>query len=228
VIDDAQRELRPGEQLVVTGPLRGGARLDRATDAELVRLRDDVRGRHVFEYASGARVEGRLVRHVRRGDGRLLHFVLADARVELPGRPPEAFADFVLIPAGDFVTAQAGAVDPSFFPDTDFPGKRVPEPRALPDRDLELLELYEAARAAHEAGPAAMDEAFPLIHLRLGRDFPREWLLRWNLLESLEKRGLDPPRAASLKAELEALEIALNYEQPIATGLRYLASLKKR
>jgi phenylalanine-4-hydroxylase len=228
VVDDAQRALRPDEQLVVTGSLRGGARLDRATDAELARLRDEARGRHVFEYASGARVEGRLVRHVRRHDGRLLHLVLADARVELPGRSPEALAEFVLIPAADFVTAQAGAVDPSFFPETEFPGTRVPKPRTLPDRDLELLELYQAARAAHEAGPDAMNDAFPLIHMHLGRHFPREWLLRWNLLESLQKRGLDRPRAASLQAELEALEIALNYEQPIATGLRYLASLKKR
>lgn len=228
VIGDAQRDLRPAEQLVVTGTLRGGARLDRASDTELARLRDERSGRHVFEYATGARVEGRLVRHARRADERLLHLVLADARVELPGRAPASLEEFVLIPAGDFVTAQAGAVDPSYFPDTEFPGTRVPKPRELPERDLDLLELYQAALSAHEAGPAAMLDAFPHIHARLGRDFPREWLLRWNLLESLEKRSLDAPRAASLKAELESLEIALNYEQPIATGLRYLASEKKR
>lgn len=228
VIDDAQRALRPAEQLVLTGALRGGARLDRATDADLARLRDEASGRHVFEFASGASVEGRLLRHARRSDGRLLHLVLADARVALPRRGEEACAEFVLVPAADFVTAQAGAVDPSFFPDTEFPGKRVPEPRDLPVRELELLELYQSALAAHEEGPEAMSEAFPSIHARLGRDFPREWLLRWNLLESLEKRDLDAPRAASLKAELEALEVALNYEQPIATGLRYLSNLKSR
>jgi hypothetical protein len=103
----------------------------------------------------------------------------------------------------------------------------VPKPCELPERDLELLELYQAALAAHQDGADAMLEAFPLIHGQLGRKFPREWLLRWNLLESLQKQGLDPPRAASLKAELSALEIALNYEQPIATGLRYLASVRK-
>jgi phenylalanine-4-hydroxylase len=228
VIDEAQRELCPEEQLIVTGPLRGGARLERIGDAELARGRDELGGRHAFEYASGARVEGRLVRHARRSDGHLLHVLLTDARVEAPGRPPQAFSELVLVPAGDFVTAQAGAVDPSFFPVTDFPGTRVPKPRELPERDLELLELYQSALAAHQEGPDAMSKAFPLIHMRLGRDFPREWLLRWNLLESLKKRNLDPPRAASLKAELEALEIALNYEQPIATGLRYLASAEKR
>jgi phenylalanine-4-hydroxylase len=228
VIDETQRDLRPGEQLILTGPLRSGARLERIGDAELARGRDEHSGRHVFEYASGARVEGRLVRHARRHDGRLLHLLLADVRVEAEGRAPQSFAEFVLIPAGDFVTAQAGAVDPSYFPVTDFPGTRVPKPRVLPERDLELLELYQAALVAHQEGPDAMKEAFPLIHTRLGRDFPREWLLRWNLLESLQKRDLDSPRAASLKAELQALEIALNYEQPIATGLRYLASVEKR
>lgn len=228
VIEETQRALRPAEQLVVTGPLRGGARLERVRDADLVRVKNDVSGRHAFEYASGARVEGRLVRHARRADGRLLHLVLSDARVELPGRAPESLPEFVLVPAGDFVTAQAGAVDPSFFPQTEFPGTRVPKPRELPKRELELLELYEAALAAHLGGPEKMREAFPLIHHRLGRDFPREWLLRWNLLESLEKQKLDAPRVASLKAELEALEIALNYQEPIATGLRYLASVEKR
>jgi hypothetical protein len=228
VIDDAQRDLRPTEQLVFTGSLRSGARVERISDAELARGRDEHGGWHVFEYASGARVEGRLVRHARRSDGRLLHLVLTDVRVEAPGRAPQSLAELVLIPAGDFVAAQAGAVDPSFFPVTDYPGTRVPKPRELPPRELELLELYQAALAAHEEGPDAMSTAFPLIHTRLGRDFPREWLLRWNLLESLQKRNLDPARAASLKAELEALEIALNHEQPIATGLGYLASLQKR
>jgi phenylalanine-4-hydroxylase len=227
-IEDAQRALRPVEQLIVTGPLLGGARLERVSDADLARVRNDVSGKNTFEYTSGARVQGRVVRHARRGDTTLLYLVLSDARVAVPGRAPEEFAEFVLVPAGDFVTAQAGAVDPSFFPETSFPGTRVPKPHELPDRDLVLLELYQAALVAHEEGPDAMSQAFPLIHARLGRDFPREWLLRWNLLESLEKRSLDAPRAASLKAELEVLEIALNYEEPIATGLRYLASVKKR
>jgi phenylalanine-4-hydroxylase len=227
-IEEAQRSLRPEEQVVITGPLRGGARLERVSDADLARVRNDVSGRNTFEYASGARVEGRLVRQARRSDGTLLYLVLADAQVSVPGRAPEALAEFVLVPAGDFITAQAGAVAPSFFPETDFPSKRVPRPHELPDRDLALLELYQAALVAHEEGPDAMSQAFPIIHGHLSRDFPREWLLRWNLLESLEKRNLDAPRAASLKAELEALEITLNYEEPIATGLRYLASVKKR
>jgi phenylalanine-4-hydroxylase len=228
IIDPAQRDLRPNEQLILTGPLRSGVRLEHVDDAGLARARDELGGRHAFSYASGAHVEGRLVRHVRRSDGGLLHLLLVDARVEAPGRAPQAFAELVLIPAGDFVTAQAGAVDPTFFPVTQFPGTRVPKPRELPERELELLELYQAALVAHQEGPEAMNQAFPLIHARLGRDFPREWLLRWNLLESLQKRNLDPPREASLKAELQALEIALNYEQPIATGLRYLASVAKR
>jgi hypothetical protein len=59
--------------MTLTGPLRSGARLERVSDSDLVRVRNDKSVRHTFEYASGARVEGDLLRHARRADGRLLH-----------------------------------------------------------------------------------------------------------------------------------------------------------
>jgi hypothetical protein len=86
-----------------------------------------------------------------------------------------------------------------------------------------LLELYEAAWQAHHEGRAAVTSVYPLVHDRLGEAFPREWLLRWNLVETLQKLDAAPDLAATLRGELQALEVIWNYEQPIATGLRYLA-----
>jgi hypothetical protein len=70
-----------------------------------------------------------------------------------------------------------------------------------------------------------MTREFPEVHRELVRSFPDEWLLRWNLLESLLKVKDHGPLSAELKAELERLEVAFDYRQPIASGLRYLAKL---
>lgn len=224
MIQAEQRAIRPTEQWIVTGLLADGARLEEATDSELARARDERTGRHGFRFASGASVEGRLARHARGRDGRLLHLLFEDARLELPGRAPVALAEYVLVPTGEFLTAEAGAIDPSFFPETDFPRVRVPKQRELPPGDLGLLELYEAAWRAHHEGETAVTRVYPLVHQQLGRDFPREWLLRWNLVETLQKLRADPELAATMRDELAALEVSYQYEQPIATGLRYLAA----
>jgi phenylalanine-4-hydroxylase len=76
VIQKEQRDLRPSEQWIVTGPLEGGALLERASDPELARARAERTGRSELRFSSGACVQGWLARHVRRPDGRLLALVL--------------------------------------------------------------------------------------------------------------------------------------------------------
>jgi len=210
-------------QWMVTGALASGERLEQAGDGVLARALDGQSGRHELRFASGASVRGRVVRHQRGGDGRLQSLDFEQARLELPGRAPVMLDAFRLIVAGDFVTAEAGAVDPGFYPNQDFPGKRVPKPHDVPMRDRDLLGLYDAALRAHHDGAAEVRRHFPGIHATLARDFPDEWLLRWNLVESLQKLAVDPELAATLCAELEVLEASLKGEQPIATGLGYLA-----
>jgi len=62
------------------------------------------------------------------------------------------------------------------------------------------------------------------VHDELQRYYSDEWLLRWNLLESLYKLGQRIPLATTLKGELEELELKFANRQPIASGLRYLAT----
>jgi phenylalanine-4-hydroxylase len=212
---------------VVAGPLAGagadGQGLEGRSDTAIDRHRDGATGRHRFAFASGVRVEGRLARGVRRPDGRVMHLEMDDVVLSLPGRPDQQMAHYALVAAGDPVTAHAGAAAPTFYPETVVTPTRVPRPRALPERERRLLSLYERAEEAHRTGAARVQSVFPRVLAVLDRDFPREWLLRWNLLESLIKAGDDGPVARALRSELERLEVELDHDQPIASGLRYLA-----
>jgi phenylalanine-4-hydroxylase len=219
---------RLGEQCVLTGRLDGGTSLDVATDEALAARLDLASGRHRFCFDRGTSVEGRLLRTVRHADGRLMLLELGDARITLPGAAPRDIAHYVLLAAGDVVTAHAGAVDAKYHAETPFSPVRVPRHRDLPPEERAALDLYERAEGAYRAGVQATAEVFPRIHAALERDFPEEWLLRWNLLESLLRTTQTGTLAKTLWAELERLEVALDRRQPIASGLRYLeASFRK-
>jgi phenylalanine-4-hydroxylase len=208
--------------LVLTGTLAGGARLEELSDARLEELAVDRRTR--LRFASGATVDGRLTRAVRRSDGRLAFVVLEDARASAPGATPRSAASLAVLAGGDFMTAHAGALPDDGAPDAADP-VRVPRPRRLSPVAVALLGLYERAERAHLRGPASVARHYPAIHRALERRFPDEWLLRWNLLESLLKARARGPLAAALRAELEELEVRFDYRQPIASGLRYLTRL---
>jgi len=86
-----------------------------------------------------------------------------------------------------------------------------------------MLRLYQQAERAHNRGVPAMAAEFPRIHAALTREAPREWLLRWNLLESLLRTGAAPELTEVLRQELEQLELAFAHREPIASGLNFLA-----
>lgn len=220
-IHERQRALRPSEAIFVTGVLESGVRLE-ALDESALRGRTDSSGRATFRFRSGAHVSGVVEGSVRDEDGRLLHVELGDARLELPGRAPVTLPAYALVPLGEFVTAHAGAVDPTYHAETSFPDARVPKPRVFSARERELMRLYARVTAAPHA-PAALDE-LTRVHDELVRHYPEEWLLRWNLLE----RALEVPVANSfarvVAGELEALEAQYERREPIAMGLEYLDS----
>ncbi len=98
----------------------------------------------------------------------------------------------------------------------------VPTVRTLTEHDRALRALY--ARADNAWRTLSGEEArAALIDVRntLDAKFPDDWLLRWNLLESLLKLG-ETQHTAALKRDLERLEDQHARRQPIATGLRSL------
>ncbi len=209
---------------MLVGRLDDGTLLDLVTDQALAARLDATSGRHRFRFDRGAEVEGRLQRTVRHADGRLVLLELGPARLTVPGAPPREVARYLLLATGDVVTAHAGASDAKYHADTPFSPLRVPRPAACPPEEREVLELFERAERAFRSGTEEMVAAFPQIHAALERDFPEEWLLRWNMLESLLRAGVLEPLARTLWTELERLELAFDGREPIASGLRYLGA----
>ena len=207
---------------VVLGRLAQGAALERLSDGAIDRLRDPSTGRSTFEFASGARVAGHLVRTARHADGRLMHAELSDVRLSLPGASPVHVARYSLVAAGDAVSAHAGAVDPAYHPSAEGPPIRVPRPRTRPEGERRLISLYERAERAHRSVDEGVEVEFNRVVAELDRDYPDEWLLRWNLLESLLKAHSDGRAAGALRSALEGLEVRFEHRLPIASGLRYL------
>jgi phenylalanine-4-hydroxylase len=212
----------PQAHTVVTGLLEDGRSPELASDGDISRLIDRATGRHRFRFASGASVEGRLLRVARRSDGRLMYVDFEEARLALPNRAQRHLPEYRLLASGRVETAHAGAADPAYYPDLAAPSLRVPKPRVLPESDRILAGLFEQAEQAHRRGASAVAHAFPRIHEALERSHPEEWLLRWNMLESLLKVGDAGPLARALRGELERLEVRLDHREPIASGLRYL------
>jgi phenylalanine-4-hydroxylase len=184
------------------------------------------RARHSFRFESGAVVEGRVERIVGAPGGALtghctrLH--MSDVRLELPGRPAIALEHYILLAAGQPLTAHAGSVDPAYYPETAFSSVRMPRARAFERGEQRLQSLYAKAERAHRRGAESVRAAFPRIFDTLVRKYPREWLLRWNLFESLLKAQEGGPIVRAVRTELEELEVRFNHQEPIASGLEYL------
>ncbi len=128
----------------------------------------------------------------------------------------------VVVVADGALGAHAGAPS-DFFPETALPATLVPKAHTVPPREQDLLALYELSLAAlRSALGADVVPVFERVHGELRQRFPRDWLLRWNLLESLQKLGAATSLAEELRHELEELEVHYQYRQPIASGLSYL------
>ena len=168
------------------------------------------------DYVNGLSCSGRALREIRAPDGRMLGVELEAAVLSWGERV--LFRDqprCTLLFAERVVSAWAGAADPGVLAATAFSGTRVPRPRRWSVVERELERLYVRART----GDA---DAVRDVHARLSREYPEEWLLRWNLLETLTRQHLAPDLRQRLEAELLKLEVDYAYEQPIASGLRYL------
>lgn len=153
--------------------------------------------------------------------GRVLR--VEDLRFEQSGRLLAEAPQALLLVADRLTGARAGAADLNYYCATGFSAQKVPKPRSFPPKKRAMIALYERALQAHACAPSpAMLECFGQIHDTLTRDFPRDWLLRWNMLESLVKRQERGPLTQQLERELWELERLYEGREPIATGLGYL------
>jgi phenylalanine-4-hydroxylase len=176
-----------------------------------------------WELPGGMRLTGELREaHADHARGVAL-LVLESGKLLAGPHSAELRAGDVLVLATAVLGAHAGAPS-DFFTETELPRTKVPKPRAIPPREHALLGLYEAAISALRSSLGSeVLPVFERVHRELAAQFPEDWLLRWNLLESLQKLGLPGPMADDLRRELSELEVHFQYRQPIASGLAYLA-----
>ncbi|HTM46813.1 MAG TPA: aromatic amino acid hydroxylase [Polyangiaceae bacterium] len=186
-------------------------------------------GNVTLRYDSGAQVSGRVLDTLFGADGEVLALILEQVIIRIPDRPPCYEAAPYPLVFGEIVRGYAGAAHPSYHDMVPARDALVPRPRARSDTERELLALYERALESWRAQGREVFASFDSIHRALNQHFPDEWLLRWNLLESLFKLGSQhalpssgQQLATSLRRELEALEIRYLHKEPIATGLRSL------
>jgi phenylalanine-4-hydroxylase len=185
-------------------------------------------GEFSFHLASGVRCQGYAEQLHRAPDGRSALLVLRRGELWAGGELTEALAPgHVLVLAPSAEGAHAGAPS-DYFPKGELPSTKVPKAHTIPPREHELLGLYEAALGALRSGLGSdIVPVFQRVHAQLVEHFAHDWLLRWNLLESLQKLGLSGKLSEELRKELELLEVHYQYRQPIASGLSYLSQIAR-
>lgn len=207
------------------GRLEDGTALSELHEDELSRY-VDAQGRLRLRYRSGVEIEGRLERTQSNETGRLRTFTLTDAHSRLGDRvlfqPEWGIYD---VAVGETVTSCfAGPADPDYHPATEFATRTVPRAKdsETAAEEGQVLHLYrEALRVWQDPTTQTLVEDFRALDRQLDAH-PDEWLLRWNLLECLRKRGLGEDLQQKFRADLLEIEKTDPDDLPITTGLRYL------
>jgi phenylalanine-4-hydroxylase len=184
-----------------------------------------------LELASGSTLSGSL-RGTQVQDGRMQLLNLEDFELREPdGRSFCVPGIYPLPLAGSVVGVRAGA-PAAYFGHSEPSRIRVPPPRWWSLRERRLLALYEQAlasfrqaRGAQPGARAGMVAVFEAIAAELDRAYPEDWLLRWNLLESLAKLSEGASLRQTLERRLEQLEVEYAHREPIATGLSTIRAL---
>lgn len=205
------------------GALRDGTPLSQLT-AGALSARCDAHSQLKLELESGVTIEGKLLRS-RDSGGRVTLATLGNCTIARAGEVLLHATVYPLLLTDRVITAHAAPPD-GYYSATEFPDTLVPKPRGFSDEQRSMIALYEQAlEALRSSFGAQVVPRFEAIHQTLCDNYPDEWLLRWNLLESLVKLAEGPALQAQLTAELETLELRYAHREPIATGLSYLRAL---
>jgi len=212
---------RPRDYLLPLGALRDGTPLA-AVSAGRLRDHCDSHGQLRVELSRGLVLSGRVLRVVERA-GCVQLVLLSGCTITRGDQVLLTTSEvYPWLLAEQVVTAHARPPQ-GYYPATEFSDTRVPKPRAFTPEQRDLIGLYDRAIAGlRECFGADVVPRFEAIHAALCERHPDEWLLRWNLLESLVKLGQGESLGAALAHELELLELRFAHQEPIATGLAYL------
>jgi len=208
------------------GRLEGGTALSECTAADLEPFGYQGPGSNVrLAFASGVLVEGRLDRVTLNRQGRLALLSFNDCRVfrgETMLFLPE-WGTFDMAVGESVLTARAGSVDQAFWPSTRFSEKRVPTAKQYGIGDRELVALFHRCRVVATEGTSAdVEKVFREALGQMKRHYPDQWLLSWNLLESLKKLGHTGNLVKEIKNFMLEIENRKPKDVPVTMGLKYL------
>jgi phenylalanine-4-hydroxylase len=217
---------RASGYLLPLGALRDGTPLSRVDLARVAAMRDG-HGRVVLQTRHGVRVSGVPITSVTRA-GRVRFLVLADCEIRAPGREPYRAREPLPVALGARVVSAAAGAPTGLEAPTAPAGTRVPKARQFSPRDQALITLYDRALTAFASRDArAMEGTCADIVARLDARHRDDWLLRWNLLESLIKAQAASRLRAKLATDLARMEKRYRGLEPIATGLGYLREYQR-
>jgi phenylalanine-4-hydroxylase len=168
-------------------------------------------GRGRFEFESGIVLEGVLEGEPLRHGGEILFMSFRDCRItwgqEVLYQPEWGAFDLA---CGDQVASVfGGAADRAAYTRSVGQGK-IPkkiQKRALSPENLALNELYSQVRKLREekVANAALEKELSRILSELDSKFPGDWLLRLEIVELDQERGLHSAFAVGAKKALEGL-----------------------
>ena len=210
------------------GPLADGRQLSLCKEVDLRWLGCEGRGHTLkLTYASGIEVAGTLENAVVNASGHLMVISFSDCWVkrgdEVFFRPEWGAFDCAV--GEEVPSVYAGPADVSYWSKSDYPDKSVPVQKVLDEKGKHLLELYQQALDVWAAGDhSAIVREFTRIDRELSY-YRDSWLLRWNLLEGLQKIDRGVLLASRIKDELLEIESRHYRDAPISMGLRYLGFL---
>jgi phenylalanine-4-hydroxylase len=215
-----------GPYLIAVGPLADGTDPRHHLSARAAPRAGRARPLSL-RYASGFELHGTLADPPVAGSGCLW---LRNVQILRPGHPPLNQPGPYPVPLGARVlTAHAGsscaAVSPLGAADraTRAERLRVPKREAPSQRHVELEALYASTASLRDAPAGLRAERIEAVCSELDAKLPKEWLLRWNLLECLSDLGqADGALGRRLRARLLELEHYHDGKYPIALGLDYL------
>lgn len=204
------------------GTIKGlGKSLNAVSESDLLRLGIVENNRVSLEFDSGITVSGIIKSLTSNNQNELMLISFSDCTVtwneEILFKPEWGNYDMVI--GSRVISAFSGSADKEHF--NVYPPKS--EKKAIKivhtDEQKHLFKLYTFIREMRESGIIKMDGLY-MVHQQLQEKYPKEWLLRWEILEILMGNHIEDKLVDVIHNELlELRSVNETYHNVISGGL---------
>jgi len=162
-----------------------------------------------LEFTSGVKVNG-VVKEIHRADGKILFIAFDNCTVTYGDRTLFAsdWGTYEMAVGEKIISVFAGAADKrSFLTGTAKPSELKTKKRTYSEKERKRHQLYQTVRDLRdkEAVREQIEAKLLEIHPVLADEYPKDWLLRLEMLELLAEHKINHELSSKLEAELESL-----------------------